>query len=139
MSSNSSHSSHGAVTTALKDLMRRWQWEARHWQDRADEAGRSRLFAAAYEYMTKAEQYASCAEQLLLMPSSSSDLFAREGREWLIRCLKLVRAMAEEGICIDGHEDPQDVMTELCGQLGLEESDDPWAEAMQAFAEEIMR
>lgn len=50
--------------TPIQDLILRWQGEAKNWQARADSAGAVRSFAAAYEYMTRAEQYASCAVQL---------------------------------------------------------------------------
>ena len=42
--------------------------------------------------------------------------------------------MASEGITIDGYEDPQEMMVELCDRLGLDDSDDPWVEAAEVVA-----
>jgi hypothetical protein len=65
------------MTDALEDLVQRWRKEARHWQDRAEGAGAARSYAAAYEFMTRAEQYVACAAQLELamrgMPTGGAD------------------------------------------------------------------
>ena len=61
-------------------------------------------------------------------------LSLNERTQWLVRAIKIVEGMASEGIIIDGYEDPQEMMVELCDRLGLDDSDDPWVEVAEAAA-----
>lgn len=49
---------------------------------------------------------------------------------WLCAVLTLLNEMAGEGICMEGCEDPAELMVEIAEYLGCGEADDPWEASM---------
>ena len=66
------------------------------------------------------------------MSAVAVDIFrAEDMRPWLFRAAKILFAMAGEGVCIEGQEDPGDYILELIDALGQ----DDWDEALRVLGE----
>jgi hypothetical protein len=50
---------------------------------------------------------------------------------WLLAVLKLLYAMAEEGIEMEGCADPGLLLMEIASHVGVDDADDPWAAAIR--------
>lgn len=66
------------------------------------------------------------------MSEGEGGLTDSEARQWLGRFLPTLLAMAEEGMAIEGCEDPQDMLSELAERLGVGDEDDSWNAAITA-------
>lgn len=53
---------------------------------------------------------------------------------WLAAVIHLLNEMAGEGICIQGCEDPCDLMTEIATHLGVADAEDPWMASIYKLA-----
>lgn len=56
---------------------------------------------------------------------------------WLVATLKLLNEMADDGIGMEGCDDPADLMTEFAEFLGVADEDDCWAAAITKLQEWI--
>ena len=65
---------------------------------------------------------------------SDAPLVTPAPTSWLAAVAYLLNELAQEGIIIDGCEDPADLLVELAKHLGVGDADDPWLAAVQKLA-----
>jgi hypothetical protein len=64
------------------------------------------------------------------MTETTARLTDAEARQWLVRAMPTLLLMAEEGVSMEGCEDPQDMLSELADRLGVGDEDECWNAAV---------
>jgi hypothetical protein len=68
---------------------------------------------------------------------TTEPLTAVERQDYLLRALDIINVLAGEGVLVQGHEDPADLMMEIFERLGVEEVSDSWEATGAALREQV--